>query len=536
MVGMNRKLSAGVDGDKMSKNFWTYAVLLSALGAMTFFGVCDPTGKKFGRGGSSSGAAATVSGDSISRNEFQRAYGRIYQQYQRMYQDAFDPAQMRLAHSVLSQLVEDHVLYNKAVELGLRASDTEILQLLTKEDSFKGENGKFSEEIFNRYLESNAYTEASFMDEIRRSVTLQKFRRFVAETTVVSDKAAELDYKLAETKLDLEYLKLDPQTLTVAVTAADIDKLLADVKGQARVKEAFTNNAKDYNRPEQVEAQHILISFKGARNATPDAAKRDKEAARKKAEAVLAQVNKPGADFSALATANTDEPAGKTKAGALGWFSREAMDKAFSDAAFALTKGQISGIVETPFGFHIIRVQDKKPELKQTLEQVQRSIAENLLAKDKRPELLQAQAQQLMTALQANQPTAPLLAAAKTTWASTGEIQADARYLPGIGSSKDVSDALVALSKPGQLYPKVVDVRGNLYILRLKSRREPDMAKFDQDKRREAEQAQQYAQGQSLFSTYQKQFLADVNLQKKVWLNPDLLALDEPKTKDSAGG
>jgi hypothetical protein len=62
------------------------------------------------------------------------------------------------------------------------------------------------------------------------------------------------------------------------------------------------------------------------------------------------------------------------------------------------------------------------------------------------------------------------------------------------------------------------------------------MAKFDQDKRREAEQTQQYAQGQSLFSTYQKQFLADVNLQKKVWLNPDLLALDEPKTKDGAGG
>ena len=535
MVGMKGKLSAGVDGGKLSKNFWTYSVLLAALGAMTFFGVCDPSGKKFGRGGSS-GAAATVAGDSISRNEFQRAYGRIYQQYQRMYQDAFDPGQMRLAHSVLRQLVEDHVLYAKAVEFGLRASDTEIVQMLTKEDGFKGENGKFSDEIFNRFLQSNAYTEASFMDEIRRSVTLQKFRRFTAETVVVSDKAAELDYRMAETKLDLEYLKLDPQAIAAVVPPAEIAKLLADPKGQTRVKEAFTANAKDYNRPEQVEARHLLVSFKGARNATADAAKRDKEAARLRATDLLAQVNKADADFAAIASANTDEPAGKAKAGGLGWFSRDAMDKAFSDAAFALNKGQISGLVETPFGFHIIQTLDKKPALNQPLEQVQMAIAESLLAKDKRPQMAQEQAQQILTALQAGQPSAPLLITAKAAWASTGEVQADARYLPGIGSSKEVSDALVALNKPGQLYPKVVDVRGNLYILRLKSRREPDLTKFDQDKRRETVQAQEYAQGNSLFSSYQKQFLADVDKQQKIWLNPDLLALDEAKAKDGAGG
>src|SRR6185437_6486926 len=90
---------------------------------------------------------------------------------------------------------------------------------------------------------------------------------------------------------------------------------------------------------------------------------RTKDAAKKRAEEILAKVKAPGADFAALAKQYTDEPQGKTSGGDLGFFTRETMDKHFSDAAFALAPGAVSGVVETPFGFHIIKVEQKKPAI-----------------------------------------------------------------------------------------------------------------------------------------------------------------------------
>ena len=529
MFRMKNKALSGLDGDKLSKNFLTYAVLLAALGAMTFFGVCDPTGRKFGRGGGG-GPAASVGSENISRLEFQRSYQRVYSQYQRMYQDAFDPAQLRLAHGVLRELINERILFKKAVDLGLRASDDEVIDLLSHEQAFKGEDGKFSDEIFNRFLNGNGYTEAGFLEEMRRSMTLQKLRRFITETPYMSQKAAELDYRVSETKLDLEYLKFDPQKMAATVQAADIDKFLADKQGKARVKEYFDNNPSEFNRQEQIQARHILISFKGARNATPEASNRDKAAAKKHADELLAIVQAPGADFIALASKNTDEPSGKTKGGDLGWFGRDAMEKAFSDAAFALKKGQVSGVVETPFGFHIIKVEDYKPALKQTVEQADRQIAESILLKEKRPLVAKEGADKVFTELKGQKPIEALLKNYQVSWASTGEVNADARYLPGIGATNEVSDALVTLRQAGSIFPRVLDIRGNFYILKLKSRKEPDLSKLTDDKRKELALAESYQNGAALYQYYSKKFETEAEKQSKVWLNPDILALDDPKT------
>jgi|LauGreDrversion4_2_1035121.scaffolds.fasta_scaffold02529_13 peptidyl-prolyl cis-trans isomerase D len=535
MFRMKDKALGGLDGDKLNKNFWTYAVLLSALGAMTFFGVCDPTGAKFGRGGGGS-VAAKVGGEKISRVEFQRAYQRAYSQYQRIYQDAFDPGQLRLAHTVLRELVDERALYLKAEALGLRASDDEIVQLLTHEDAFRGEDGKFSDEVFKRYLDSNGYTESAFLEDIRRSVTVQKLRRFVADSSFVSQKAAELDYSMTETTLDLSFLKFDPQKMDVAVAPGEVDKFLADASSKARVKEYYEKNPAEFNRPEQVKARHILVSFKGARNATADAEKREKDAARKLAEDLLQEVRTPGTDFVVVATRATDEPSGKTSGGDLGWFGREAMDKAFSDAAFTIEKGQISGIVESPFGFHIIRVEDKKSELKQTLEAAERQIAENLLLKERRPLIAKEAADKVFADLKAGQPVDQLLAQYHLQWGSTGEVHADARYLPGIGASSDVGDALVGLRQPGELFPRVLDVRGNFYVLKLKQRKEPDLSKLTGEKRKQLAETAALQEGSQVFTQLAKKVEADLEKNATVWLNPEFLALDDTKSGDRNGG
>jgi parvulin-like peptidyl-prolyl isomerase len=357
-------------------------------------------------------------------------------------------------------------------------------------------------------------------------------RKLITESAYVSTKEAELEYRLAETKLNVEYLKFDPQKIEMTVTPDEVAKFLADEKNKAKVKEYFDANAKEFNQPEQIKARHILVQYKGARNAAAEAQKRDKDAARKRAEELAAKA-KTG-DFEALAKASTDEPAGKTKGGDLGWFSADAMDKQFSDAAFKLAKGEVSGVVESPFGFHIIKVEDKKPAVTTTLEQAQNKIAETLIAKEKRPTVARERADKVLEELKAGKPADALLAEYKVKWEETGETGADARFLPGIGSSKEVGEALAGLAKPGDLYPHTVDVRGNLYLIRLKSRQEPDMAKFDKDKKKQMAASAAYTEGNALFTMYEKQVRADFEKKKAVRRNADYLALDQRSAKDGA--
>ncbi len=530
MFKMNSKNLSTLEAAKVRRNTMTYVVLGTALAAMTFFGVCDPSSSRVGNGGSAAtGQAATVAGEVITRGEFNRAYRRTYEQYQKMYQDSFDPGALRLAHNVMKELVDDRAMYMNAIDLGLKASDDEVVDILRKEEIFKGEDGKFSDTVFATFLENNGYTESSFMEDVRRSVTLQKLRRFISETSYVSTKSAEIDFKLAETKLDIEYLKFDPQKVGVIVLPEEVAKFLADDKGKARVKEYFEGNQKEFNAPAQIKARHVLVSYKGARNATADGGKRDKAEAEKRAGEILAKA-KGDADFATLAKEMTDESVGKTSGGDLGWFDRDRMDKAFSDAAFALQKGQVSDkVVETPFGFHVIKVEDKKDAVATKLEDAQTKIAENLLNKEKRPALAKAEAEKVLANLNAKQPVDALLTEYKVAWAATGEIQTDSRYIPGIGSSKEVSDALSALTTVGQIYPTPVDVRGNLYVLRLKSKKDADMTKFDATKKRELAKTAAYSEGNNLFTAYEKQVHAEFDKKKKIWMNPDYLAMDDVK-------
>jgi peptidyl-prolyl cis-trans isomerase NIMA-interacting 1 len=105
--------------------------------------------------------------------------------------------------------------------------------------------------------------------------------------------------------------------------------------------------------PEVVAAQHVLVAYKGAKGAPPKIA-RTKADAKKRAEEALAKARK-GDDFSGLVKAYSDEPGAADRLGNLGKFKREAMAKPFADAAFALKVGEVSDVVETEFGFHVIK-------------------------------------------------------------------------------------------------------------------------------------------------------------------------------------
>jgi parvulin-like peptidyl-prolyl isomerase len=104
---------------------------------------------------------------------------------------------------------------------------------------------------------------------------------------------------------------------------------------------------------ETIEASHLLVSYQGARRAQPTVT-RTKEEAKKRAEEALAKAKKKGAKFEKVVADYSDEPKAAERGGSLGAFTRRRMAKEFSDAAFALKAGEMSGVVESPFGFHVI--------------------------------------------------------------------------------------------------------------------------------------------------------------------------------------
>jgi peptidyl-prolyl cis-trans isomerase C len=153
------------------------------------------------------------------------------------------------------------------------------------------------------------------------------------------------------------------------------EKLMDKLFGEADINDAevfayYQEHKEDFNTPEEVRASHILI--KVAPSATPE----EKAAAREKAESVLKKLRE-GGDFATLAAEYSDGPT-KVKGGDLGFFKRGQMVKEFEDAAFGMQPGQISDVVETQFGYHIIKVTDRKAAGLIPFEDVKADIVKNL--------------------------------------------------------------------------------------------------------------------------------------------------------------
>ena len=155
------------------------------------------------------------------------------------------------------------------------------------------------------------------------------------------------------------------------------EKLIGNVEvSDAEAKAFYDENKEDFNKPEQVKASHILVKVDAS--ATPE----QKAAAKAKAEGLLKQA-KAGGDFAALAKENSDDPGSKMMGGNLGFFDKGTMVKEFADAAFALKVGDISGIVETQYGYHIIKVTDRKKGGLTSFENAKADIVKSLQDKKK---------------------------------------------------------------------------------------------------------------------------------------------------------
>lgn len=532
MFRMKNKLLKKGDLKGLIKNSGTYTLIFMCLVAIAFFGFCTP---QLDNG--LSGPAASVGGDEILSVEFSRAYGRISEDLRQRQGENYDPVRLQVARRTIDTLIGSRVLEREAESLGLMASDTEIQKMILDFAVAKDSNGRFSPEKFKTFLRRNSFTERTFEDEIRRERAVQKLSRFVQKTGFMSTPAAKLEHELRETKANVEFLKFSPAKQKVSPSSEEIAQFASSEDNLGDIESYYLSHSSEFNQAETIKARHILISHKGARMASSSAEKKSPEAAKKQAEELLAKL-KQGADFVKLAKSTTDEPSGKNKGGDLGYFARDAMVKEFSDRAFALAPGQLSDVVQTPFGFHIIKVEDKRPAKNISLDEAKTTIAQKILKTRRGTQLAEEGSEKVLSALKAGQDVSKLLKEQSLSWQETGPFAlwrtnsyfgGGGVYIPRLGNKPELVEGVFALQEKGAVSEQVIPSGKDFYILRLKG--------FDKatSTSKNADEIKSLAETEAFFSARKHMSELEQSARKRleddgaIYLNPAYLAIDQPR-------
>ncbi|MDA8163879.1 MAG: peptidylprolyl isomerase [Desulfobacteraceae bacterium] len=267
------------------------------------------------------GKVAVVNGAVITQKDFDREVKAVTDRFASMGQPAKPEQMAELKEAVLNKMIETKLLFQKAQEEGFSVTDDAVAK------EFAGIKAKFkTEDQLKQAMASTGLSEPELKSQLKQGMTIEKFleQKFV-EKVQVSDQDA---------------------------------------------KKFYDQNKEEFKQPEMVRARHILISV------APNADEKTKKAAREKIEAIKKQLA-AGADFATLAKENSQCPS-SAKGGDLGFFARGQMVPAFEKVAFALQPGKVSDVVETQFGYHLIKVEEKKPEGTVPFEEAKDRIAQFL--------------------------------------------------------------------------------------------------------------------------------------------------------------
>ncbi|TKB26853.1 hypothetical protein FCL47_06605 [Desulfopila sp. IMCC35006] len=347
-------------------------------------------------------SALVVNGENISFQQYQQAYDRAYQRLSDQFGGNVPKGLAEtfgVKQQVINQLIQTSLLRQGAEKMGIHVSGQEIQQIIKNMAPFQ-ENGEFSIERYKAVLAANRMAPTKFEESMKfdrlSEVAAEEIGKFAG---IVTDFEIQELYSQQNEKISVKYVKIAADNFADKVkiddtalkawfeTVKDNYKSEPQLKLQylvftyesvaskiavdpAKIKEYYESNIDKYKIPEQRHARHIL--FKAT---DQDTAERQQEQA-KKAEEVRTLAKK-GGDFSALARQYSEGPT-KDSGGDLGFFSAGQMVPAFDKAVFAMKPGDISQVVKTQFGYHIISLDEiKQPETK-SLESVTAEITKTL--------------------------------------------------------------------------------------------------------------------------------------------------------------
>ena len=438
-------------------------------------------------GGGGSSYAARVNGKTIAAGDFERQYGQMLRMFQ---QQTGQPLSKDLAEKLglrqaaLNQLVDKQLVVEEALRRGLVVSDQELSDAVHEMPTFQ-EGGRFNYDVYQRTVAAYYGSPSRFEAGLRDDLAYQKMMAAVRETVKVSDAEVKAAWLADADKVDLSFVRIPLAAAQAAAKPSEAEAKAFATANADRVKKFYEENAARYDQQRKLKARHILVRV------APNAPAGEEEAARRRAEALAARVQK-GEDFGKVAREASDDENTKAAGGELGYVAEGLVEKPFSDAAFALEKGQVSAPVRTRAGFELVQAEEVVPAKKVSLDEARLDIARELLGQEKGKKLAEERARAALAAAGAGHRLADQFPAADAKGKTpvklggtviaadeTGPVSSSAgTFLPKLGAVPGLlEDALAA--KAGDVLPKVYASAQGPVVAVVKSREKPDPAAFE---------------------------------------------------------
>jgi peptidyl-prolyl cis-trans isomerase D len=400
--------------------------------------------------------------------QFQRVRERRANALQESLGDSFDPKKLRdtLDQLALQTLVERGLLSLEARSLGFTVGKEEIERTVREAPLFKDESGRFDRAAFERFADYEYGNQRNFIEDQRQGLLATKLIRLLASQARVSEAEARNAVRQRLEAVQIAYVALDAKTAPpdFQVTDEQVTALLTTREADARA--LYEERLETYDVPEQVRARHILLRLE------PGAAAETVDTRRKEAEAIRERLS-AGEDFAKLASELSEDPGSKSSGGDLGFFKRGQMVKPFEDAAFALAPGELSAVVQSDFGFHLIRVEEKKAAQLRTFDDVKTELAKDLLAREAARAAAQATADRIAEAVRGGKTLEAAARAEGLTLERTGRLQRRPDgFVPGLGAAQDLLALAFALPAGGSS-PRIFEVGDKLALVQVLERFEP---------------------------------------------------------------
>ncbi|CAH0524027.1 Peptidyl-prolyl cis-trans isomerase D [Allocatenococcus thiocycli] len=347
--------------------------------------------------GGTNNAAAKVGNTDIPRGEFEMAYQNERNRMQAQLGDYFsqmlaDPAYVEsFRKSVLDRMINDVLLDQQAEALGLRISDEQVRSMILEMPQFQS-NGQFDQEIYQASLRRAGFSPDTFAEYMRRELVREQLLNALqtSEFTLPGEvqvqgelftqtrdiRTVAIDFEEFAKNVELtdeeiqDYYKANqdnftrPEQAKVAYIELSAEALKTQIEvSDEEVQKYYDEHLDKYSSEEQRRVAHILVEG-------------DDEA---KAQAILDELNN-GAEFAKLAEEKSDDFGSAEIGGDLGWIERDVMDPAFEEAAFALENvGDVSELVKSDFGYHIIKLEELKDSVAKPFADVAAEIKQELV-------------------------------------------------------------------------------------------------------------------------------------------------------------
>ncbi len=376
-----------------------FLLLLIIFPSFAFFGL-----ESYTRMSDRETAVAKVAGQSITQREWDVAQGRQLDRFRQMFGEQFNVSMFdtpEARQGVLENIIAQKALAAYVADNYLTVSDDTLRTTISGIDGLKTADGKFDKDRYQALLSAQGLTPEKFEAGLRRDLAIQQSNALIQGSSFVPKTVASHISSLNQQVREVQELPFRPDAYKSQIKFTD-----------AMLQEYYDNNAAQFERPETIKAEYIVLApdvveaqihvsdedlkayyeqnisrYKTDEQrrashiliaANKDMSAAQKAAAKEKAQKLLAQLRKNPADFAKLAKENSQDPGSAERGGDLDFFGKGMMVKPFEEAVYALKEGQISDLVQSDFGFHIIRLTAIKPVTTRALSEVRSNILEEI--------------------------------------------------------------------------------------------------------------------------------------------------------------